>query len=166
MAENYHEQVCTICGYVKIKYEYHEGDDYCTKCGCEIIDSEEPVLVEVLLKNKEWPDSHFVKKGETIQVIFTADKDITDAKVEICGYTGDFIKWDYSGDKKTCVAELFVNDNIIIAENTRITFSIDCKSITTGAWLLTPMTETTDVDSYLIYDSFPPEMIYIPKESY
>ena len=164
--EVYHEQVCTICGFVKIKYEPHEGERYCDKCGCEIIKTQNPILLEVILKNKEYPESKYVTDGETIQLIFTADKKITDANVTICGYGGDNIRYTYSSDRLTCTAELYVDSHIAIAQNSEVTFTIDCKSVTTGASLETPMTDTTNDESYLIYDSIPPTMEYIPKESY
>lgn len=164
--EQYHEQVCTICGYVKIKYEPHEGERYCDKCGCEIIRGENPVLTKVILKNKEYPESKYVTNGETIQLIFTADKTITDAQVTICGYGGDNIKYIYSDDKLTCTAELFIDSNIIIPQNTEVYFTINCKSITTGAYLQEEMVYLTDDEAYLIYDSVPPTLQYILKDSY
>lgn len=166
---SYHEKVCTICGYVSIQYEHHEdndGDRFCDKCLGEITIEDNPLLVNVMIKNKEYPDSHFVTIGETIQLIFTADKMITDAKVTICGYGGDNIKYTYSSDKLTCTAELYVDEHIIIAQNTKVTFTIDCKSITTGKWLTSPMAATTNAESYLIYDSIAPTIQYILKESY
>ena len=166
--QTYHEQVCTICGYVITKFEPHEDEDddgICDKCGGEVIESEEPILENVNIKNKEYEDSNFVTIDETIKLTFTSDKRISEAKVTICGYGDDYIEYTYSADKKTCTVELLVDSDIVIAQNTEITFTIDCKSESTGKWMASPMTATTD-GSYLIYDSLPPELEYILKESY
>ena len=167
--DTYHEEVCTACGFVRVKFEPHEDGDnnnFCDKCGCEIIENENPILINVELKNKEYPDSKYVTDKETIHLIFTADKMITDADVTICGYGGDNIKYTYSSDRLTCTAELYVSENIVISQNTNITFTIDCKSVTTGKNLASPITQTTSSDSYLVYDSIPPLVEYINKDSY
>ena len=166
--QTYHEQVCTVCGYVRIKFEPHEDNDddgYCDKCGGEIIKGEEPILEYVNIMNKEYNDSNFVTNDETIKLTFKSDKRISESKVTICGYGGDYIKYTYSADKKTCVVELLVDADIVIAQNTEVTFTINCKSESTGKWMLSAMTATTD-GSYLIYDSVPPEIEYILKETY
>lgn len=166
--ELYHEQVCTVCGFVAINFEAHEwGDDNkCTKCGCDRTTSENIMLVDVKLKNKEYPESHYVTNGETIQLIFKANQPISEANVTICGYGDKNIKYTYSADRLECTAEMEVKDNMTIAQNTKVTFEIDCKSRTTGKWLNTKITKTSSADSYLIYDSIAPELEYILKETY
>lgn len=166
--DHYHEYVCKICGYKKIKYELHEDDGThkCKKCGCEIATGEEPLLESVILKNKEWPDSHFVTDGETIQLIIKADRMISNVEATICGYGGDKIKYKYSDDKLTCTAELFVDEDVVIAQNTKVTFSVSCKSVSSDKWMTAPASTTTEEGSYLIYDSIPPLVDYIPKAEY
>ena len=124
------------------------------------------MLVDVKLKNKEYTESHYVTNGETIQLIFKANQPISEANVTICGYGDKNIKYTYSADRLECTAEMEVKDNMTIAQNTKVTFEIDCKSRTTGKWLNTKITKTSSADSYLIYDSIAPELEYILKETY
>ena len=91
---------------------------------------------------------------------------IKDAEVTICGYGGDNITYTYSADKLTCTAEFYVGPSIALVQNAKVTFSINCKSVTTDAPLDTPMYDTTDSNSYLIYDSIPATAEYISKDSY
>lgn len=167
---NYHEYVCKVCGYKIIKYELHEDDGTgkCGKCGYEmpIGGGEEPLLVEVLLKNKEWPNSNYATDGETIQLIIKADRMISDVDANICGYGGDNLKKTYSDDKLTCTIELFIDAGIVISQNTRVSFSVSCKSVSSDKWMTAPVSETTDDESYLIYDSVLPEIDYIYKSEY
>lgn len=163
----YHEYACTICSYVRYELERHEdndGDKLCDKCFCEIIDALEPILTKVSINNKEYIDSKYVTKDETIQLTFTADKRLKEADVKICGYGGDYIRYTHSADKKTWVAELLVDTDMVIPQNTEITFEINCTAETTGEDMLSPMTRTTD-GTYLIYDKLPPEIEYIFKET-
>ena len=166
--KNYHEYVCKICGYQKIKYELHEDDGTgtCIKCGGEIGDAREPVIIDVILKNKEWPDSHYVTDGETIQLIITADQAISDVDATICGYGGNHLIKTYSNGNKTCTIELFVDEDIIISQNSRIDFKANCKSTNSGLWMTSPVSETKEAESYLIYDSLAPAVDYIYKTEY
>lgn len=163
----YHEYICKICGYKKVNYEPHEDDGTgtCIKCGCELESNEEPVI-DAILTNKEYPDSKYVTDGETIQLVITAKDSISDVDATICGYGGNYIKKTYSNDNKTCTIELFIDDNIIIAQNSRIVFSVNCKSTDSGLWMVSPVTETKDSESYLIYDSIAPAIDYIYKTEY
>lgn len=165
--DNYHEYVCKICGYKKIKYELHEDDGThkCKKCGCEMATGDQPLLEKVVIKNKEWVNSNFVTDGETIQLVIKADRMISNVEAKICGYGGDKIKYKYSDDKLTCTAELFVDEDVVISQNSKVTFSISCKSVSSDKWMTTPAVTTTD-ESYLIYDSVSPEVDYILKEEY
>ena len=166
--DNYHEYVCEDCGYYRAKFEPHEdvdNDNLCDKCGHEIIVNEYPVLENVVIKNKEYPDSMYVTKGETIQIIYTADKAIIDSIVSICGYSDDHIVINYSADRRTCTIEMLIREDMVIAQNTEVTFSINCKSMSTGKWMIDPVIKTSD-SSRLIYDSVTPVGEYILKENY
>lgn len=157
-----------ISGSKKDKYELHEddGNHKCIKCGCEIATGQEPLLESVMLNNKEWPDSHFVTDGETIQLVLKADRMISNVDAKICGYGGDKIKYKYSDDKLSCTVELFIDEDVIIPQNSKVTFSVSCKSVSSDKWMTSPAISTTSEESYLIYDSVSPEADYILKTDY
>ena len=166
--DTYHEYVCEDCGYYRAKFEPHEDldhDDLCDKCGHEMIENEYPVLESVIIKNKEYPDSHYVTKGETIQIIYQADKAINDSLITICGFGGENISYTYSADRRTCTIEMLIKESMTIPQNTKVTFSINCKAMSTGKWMIDPITKTSD-SSYLIYDSVSPIGEYILKDKY
>lgn len=165
---NYHEYACVTngCSYVRVplqeRHEDIDNDNLCDKCFCEIIDNPQPVLTEVSINNKEYVDSKYVTKGETIQLSFTSDKRLKQANVKICEYDGDYITYTHSTDKKTWVAELYVDSSITIPKNVEVTFEINCVAEANNEEMLVPITNTTD-GSYLIYDDVPPEIEYIFK---
>ena len=166
--ENYHEYVCTDCGYYRSKFEPHRDpnhDNICDDCGGEIILTEEPVLEQVTIQNKEYPTSKYVTNGETIVLTYVSDKAIYDSIVTIAGYGNEKLNYTYSSDRRTCTVELYVSDDVNIEQNTEIAFSINCKSLTTGKWIVDPIVKTSDGSS-LTYDSLAPLGEYVYKTEY
>ena len=157
--ENYHDVYCRMCNYKKrVPHTALPCPD------CEYDPNYEGLILEsVLLKNKEWPDSKFVTDGETIQLIITANERISDVDAQICGFVGDYLTKVYSNGNKTCTVELFVDNDVRLAQNSKVTFSVSCKSLETGLWMTSPVSVTTDHESYLTYDSVSPIVEYILK---
>ena len=59
-----------------------------------------------------------------------------------------------------------MDEDVVIAQNTKVTFSVSCKSVSSDKWMTAPASTTTEEGSYLIYDSIPPLVDYIPKAEY
>ncbi len=166
--KEYHEYLCTDCGFVKINFEVHEdtnNDHVCDKCDAEMITSDSPVLESVTLKNKNFPDSKYITKGETAVLTFKSDKAMQDAVVKIGGYGDEKLHYTYSADRYTCTVELTISEDIVLNQNEKLSISINCQSVSTGKWIVNPITATSD-GSYLIFDSIPPTAEYILKGKY